>query len=214
MCRYAPAPTSWAAILCPICWYSAGGPAWATGGLRTGTEQPASGSAEAIDATAQQALKAFERTEKTARRRRIRTRAMDLQYVMNGLVGIIATPTAENIRGALFWPSCGRANDSSKVTINQTQILSIDLRNMLLVSEVRNDCATAHQPAATPETTIPVWTNWRRILLVCRATRNHGRGGSGSGDQLPHQRRSGWKRPADPTCWALRDLGLENTTPT
>lgn len=179
-------------------------------------------SAEAIDAAAQQALSPFEGPKDGSAPENPYALHMDLQYVMNDLVGIIRN--ADEISRALtllaeLWSRYHNVLVEGHRQYNPGWNLSIDLRNMLLVSECVARAAlqrTESRGGHTRDDHPGMDPNWRRILLVCRATETMGTGGSGSGDSTATSTSpSSCKRPCDPTCWSSsRSRSWRNTTPT
>lgn len=149
-------------------------------------------SAEAIDAAAQQALSPFEGPKDGSAPENPYALHMDLQYVMNDLVGIIRN--ADEISRALtllaeLWSRYHNVLVEGHRQYNPGWNLSIDLRNMLLVSECVARAAlqrTESRGGHTRDDHPGMDPNWRRILLVCRATETMGTGGSGSGDSNCH----------------------------
>ncbi|COV79053.1 succinate dehydrogenase [Mycobacterium tuberculosis] len=112
--------------------------------------------------------------------------------MMNDLVGIIRN--ADEISRALtllaeLWSRYHNVLVEGHRQYNPGWNLSIDLRNMLLVSECVARAAlqrTESRGGHTRDDHPGMDPNWRRILLVCRATETMGTGGSGSGDSNCH----------------------------
>jgi len=133
-------------------------------------------SEESVESAAELALQPFKGPQGQAKPENPYTLHADLQQTMNDLVGIIRTD--EEIRQALakideYKVRYKNVESDGKRAFNPGWHLAIDMRNMLLVSEcvakaalARTESRGGHtrddHPAMDPE--------WRRTLLVCRAT--------------------------------------------
>ena len=131
---------------------------------------------EAVESAAELALQPFKGPQGRAKPENPYTLHADLQQTMNDLVGIIRTD--EEIRQALakideYKVRYSNIESDGRREFNPGWHLAIDMRNMLLVSEcvakaalARTESRGGHTrddyPAMDPE--------WRRTLLVCRAT--------------------------------------------
>ncbi|QUR66002.1 fumarate reductase/succinate dehydrogenase flavoprotein subunit [Mycobacterium spongiae] len=134
-----------------------------------------SASPEAVDAAAKRALRPFDGPSDGSAPENPYALHMDLQFLMNDLVGIIRT--ADEISRALtlldeLWTRYRNVAVEGHRQFNPGWHLAIDLRNMLLVSECiakaaleRSESRGGHtrddHPGMDP--------NWRNTLLVCRA---------------------------------------------
>lgn len=144
-------------------------------------------SPETIDAAAKRALKPFDEPQGNAAPENPYTLQTDLQCLMNDLVGIIRNET--EITKALtlvdkLWARYQNVQVEGHRQYNPAWNLSIDLQNMLLVSECvaraalkRIESRGGHTRDDHPN----MDPNWRKTLLVCRATRN-----TNSGADRPH----------------------------
>jgi len=133
-------------------------------------------SQESVESAAELALQPFKGPQGQAKPENPYTLHADLQQTMNDLVGIIRTD--EEIRQALakideYKVRYSNVESDGRREFNPGWHLAIDMRNMLLVSEcvakaalARTESRGGHTrddyPAMDPE--------WRRTLLVCRAT--------------------------------------------
>jgi len=133
-------------------------------------------SEESLESAAELALQPFNGPQGQAKPENPYTLHADLQQTMNDLVGIIRTE--DEIRQALakideFKIRYKNVESDGRREFNPGWHLAIDMRNMLLVSEcvakaalARTESRGGHtrddHPAMDPE--------WRRTLLVCRAT--------------------------------------------
>jgi succinate dehydrogenase / fumarate reductase flavoprotein subunit len=132
-------------------------------------------SAEAVDAAANLALSPFEGPKNGSPAENPYKLQMDLQDVMNDLVGIIRK--ADEISEALTRLQELRARFTSLQVEGNRQYnpgwnLAIDLRNMLLVSECVARAArerTESRGGHTRDDHPSMEANWRNTLLVCRA---------------------------------------------
>ena len=133
-------------------------------------------SEESLESAAELALQPFNGPQGQAKPENPYTLHADLQQTMNDLVGIIRTD--EEIRQALakideYKVRYSNIESDGQRAFNPGWHLAIDMRNMLLVSEcvakaalARTESRGGHtrddHPAMDPQ--------WRRTLLVCRAT--------------------------------------------
>jgi succinate dehydrogenase / fumarate reductase, flavoprotein subunit len=133
-------------------------------------------SEESLESAAELALQPFKGPQGQAKPENPYTLHADLQQTMNDLVGIIRTD--EEIRQALakideYKVRYSNIESDGRREFNPGWHLAIDMRNMLLVSEcvakaalARTESRGGHtrddHPTMDPE--------WRRTLLVCRAT--------------------------------------------
>ena len=133
-------------------------------------------SEESLESAAELALQPFKGPQGQAKPENPYTLHADLQQTMNDLVGIIRTE--DEIRQALakideFKIRYKNVESDGRREFNPGWHLAIDMRNMLLVSEcvakaalARTESRGGHtrddHPTMDPE--------WRRTLLVCRAT--------------------------------------------
>lgn len=179
-------------------------------------------SAEAIDAAAQQALSPFEGPKDGSAPENPYALHMDLQYVMNDLVGIIRN--ADEISRALtllaeLWSRYHNVLVEGHRQYNPGWNLSIDLRNMLLVSECVARAALQRTESRGGHTRDdhPVWTPtgagscWYAGPPKPWAPVAAGPATPTATSTSP----SSCKRPCDPTCWSSsRSRSWRNTTPT
>ncbi|KZS52064.1 succinate dehydrogenase [Mycobacterium kansasii] len=143
-------------------------------------------SPEAVDAAAKQALKPFEGPTDGSASENPYALQMDLQHVMNDLVGIIRKE--DEITRALtllgeLWKRYQKVQVEGHRQYNPAWNLAIDLRNMLLVSECVARAAlerTESRGGHTRDDHPGMDTNWRNTLLVCRAA------GDGDTGDDPH----------------------------
>ncbi len=161
-------------------------------------------SAEAIDAAAQQALSPFRRTER--RRRRIHYALhMDLQYVMNDLVGIIRNAD-RNIQGAdSFGRAVGRAATtySSKVTVNTIRAGTCPPTCATCCWSCVARAALRTRKPGTTGTTIGIWTpTGAGSCWYAGPPKPWVPVAAGPATPTAHQRRSSCRRPCDPTYWS------------
>ncbi|MGV7752691.1 fumarate reductase/succinate dehydrogenase flavoprotein subunit [Mycobacterium kansasii] len=143
-------------------------------------------SSEAVDAAAKQALKPFEGPTDGSAPENPYALQMDLQHVMNDLVGIIRKE--DEITRALtlldeLWKRYQKVQVEGHRQYNPAWNLAIDLRNMLLVSECVARAAlerTESRGGHTRDDHPGMDSNWRNTLLVCRAA------GDGDSTVGPH----------------------------
>ncbi|MDT7569747.1 MAG: succinate dehydrogenase / fumarate reductase, flavoprotein subunit [Pseudonocardiales bacterium] len=131
-------------------------------------------SEEAVDAAAKQALKPFEGPTDGSAPENPYALQLDLQHVMNDLVGIIRKE--DEITKALklldeLWARYQNVEVEGKRLYNPGWNLAIDLRNMLLVSECVARAAlqrTESRGGHTRDDHPALDSSWRKSLLVCR----------------------------------------------
>jgi succinate dehydrogenase / fumarate reductase, flavoprotein subunit len=131
-------------------------------------------SSDAIDAASQQALKVFDAPTDGSAPENPYALQLDLQQVMNDLVGIIRKE--EEIVRALslldeLWARYQNVQVEGGRQYNPGWNLAIDLRNMLLVSECVARAAlerTESRGGHTRDDHPGMDSNWRQTLLVCR----------------------------------------------
>jgi succinate dehydrogenase / fumarate reductase flavoprotein subunit len=131
-------------------------------------------SEEAVDAAAKQALKPFEGPTDGSAPENPYALQLDLQHVMNDLVGIIRKE--DEITKALklldeLWARYQNVEVEGKRLYNPGWNLAIDLRNMLLVSECVARAAlqrTESRGGHTRDDHPALDSTWRKSLLVCR----------------------------------------------
>ena len=131
-------------------------------------------SEEAVDAAAKQALKPFEGPTDGSAPENPYALQLDLQHVMNDLVGIIRKE--DEITKALklleeLWARYQNVEVEGKRLYNPGWNLAIDLRNMLLVSECVARAAlqrTESRGGHTRDDHPGLDSTWRKSLLVCR----------------------------------------------
>lgn len=141
--------------------------------VRALSSRPAA-SQDAVDAAAKQALRPFEGPKDGSAPENPYALHMDLQYLMNDLVGIIRN--ADEIQKALtllneLWGRYQHVQVEGHRQYNPGWNLSIDLRNMLLVSECVARAAlerTESRGGHTRDDHPGMDANWRKTLLVCR----------------------------------------------
>jgi succinate dehydrogenase / fumarate reductase flavoprotein subunit len=129
---------------------------------------------EAVDAAAKQALKPFEGPTDGSAPENPYALQLDLQHVMNDLVGIIRKE--DEITKALklldeLWARYQNVEVEGKRLYNPGWNLAIDLRNMLLVSECVARAAlqrTESRGGHTRDDHPALDSTWRKSLLVCR----------------------------------------------
>ena len=132
-------------------------------------------SQESVDVAAAQALRPFEGPKDGSAPENPYALHMDLQYLMNDLVGIIRKE--DEITKALtllgeLWTRYQNVQVEGHRQYNPGWNLSIDLRNMLLVSECVARAAltrTESRGGHTREDHPGMDADWRNTLLVCRA---------------------------------------------
>lgn len=164
-------------------------------------------SPEAVDAAAKQALKPFEGPTDGSASENPYALQMDLQHVMNDLVGIIRKE--DEITRALtllgeLWKRYQKVQVEGHRQYNPAWNLAIDLRNMLLVSECVARAAlerTESRGGHTRDDHPGMDTNWRNTLLVCRAA---GDGDTGDGPHITITRES--QVPMRPDLLELFDI--------
>jgi succinate dehydrogenase / fumarate reductase flavoprotein subunit len=131
-------------------------------------------SPEAVDAAAKLALRPFEGPKDGSAPENPYALHMDLQYLMNDLVGIIRN--ADEINKALtlldgLWTRHQNMQVEGHRQYNPGWNLAIDLRNMLLVSECVAKSAlerTESRGGHTRDDHPSMDANWRKTLLACR----------------------------------------------
>jgi succinate dehydrogenase / fumarate reductase, flavoprotein subunit len=131
-------------------------------------------SEEAVDDAAKQALKPFEGPTDGSAPENPYALQLDLQHVMNDLVGIIRKE--DEITKALklldeLWARYQNVEVEGKRLYNPGWNLAIDLRNMLLVSECVARAAlqrTESRGGHTRDDHPALDSTWRKSLLVCR----------------------------------------------
>jgi succinate dehydrogenase / fumarate reductase, flavoprotein subunit len=129
---------------------------------------------EAVDDAAKQALKPFEGPTDGSAPENPYALQLDLQHVMNDLVGIIRKE--DEITKALklldeLWARYQNVEVEGKRLYNPGWNLAIDLRNMLLVSECVARAAlqrTESRGGHTRDDHPALDSTWRKSLLVCR----------------------------------------------
>ncbi|SOJ52911.1 Succinate dehydrogenase flavoprotein subunit [Mycobacterium simulans] len=139
-------------------------------------------SPEAVDTAAKQALLPFEGPKDGSAPENPYALQMDLQYLMNDLVGIIRNE--EEISRALtllgeLRQRYQRVQVEGHRQYNPGWNLAIDLRNMLMVSECVAKAAlerTESRGGHTRDDHPGMDPNWRNTLLVCRATEGNADG--------------------------------------
>ncbi len=148
---------------------------------------------DAVDAAAELAVKPFEGPTGGAAPENPYALQMDLQLVMNDLVGIIRKE--EEITKALtllgeLWARYQNVQVEGHRQYNPGWNLAIDLRNMLLVSECVARAAlerTESRGGHTRDDHPGMDPNWRKTLLVCRAVEGNTDGAEGAHISLAHE---------------------------
>ncbi|MGO9510788.1 MAG: FAD-binding protein, partial [Mycobacterium sp.] len=148
---------------------------------------------DAVDAAAELAVKPFEGPTGGAAPENPYALQMDLQLVMNDLVGIIRKE--EEITKALtllgeLWARYQNVQVEGHRQYNPGWNLAIDLRNMLLVSECVARAAlerTESRGGHTRDDHPGMDPNWRKTLLVCRAVQGNTDGAEGAHISLAHE---------------------------
>jgi succinate dehydrogenase / fumarate reductase, flavoprotein subunit len=146
-----------------------------------------------VDAAAQLALKPFDGPTGGVAPENPYALQMDLQLVMNDLVGIIRKE--EEITKALtllgeLWARYQNMQVEGHRQFNPGWNLAIDLRNMLLVSECVARAAlerTESRGGHTRDDHPGMDPNWRKTLLVCRAVAENVDGADGAHITLAHE---------------------------
>jgi succinate dehydrogenase / fumarate reductase flavoprotein subunit len=150
-------------------------------------------SQDAVDAAAKLALKPFDGPTGGAAAENPYALQMDLQLVMNDLVGIIRKE--DEIAKALtllgeLWARYQNVQVEGHRQYNPGWNLAIDLRNMLLVSECVARAAlerTESRGGHTRDDHPGMDPNWRKQLLVCRAVDGNTDAADGPHISLTHQ---------------------------
>ncbi len=148
---------------------------------------------DAVDAAAELALKPFDGPTGGVAAENPYALQMDLQLVMNDLVGIIRKE--EEITKALtllgeLWARYQNVQVEGHRQYNPGWNLAIDLRNMLLVSECIARAArerTESRGGHTRDDHPGMDPNWRKTLLVCRAVEGNADGAEGAHISLAHE---------------------------
>ncbi len=150
-------------------------------------------SQDAVDAAANRALKPFDAPTGGVAAENPYALQMDLQLVMNDLVGIIRKE--EEITKALtllgeLWSRYQNVHIEGGRQYNPGWNLAIDLRNMLLVSECVARAAlerTESRGGHTRDDHPGMDPNWRKTLLVCRAVDGNTDAADGAHVSLTHE---------------------------